>query len=352
MSVSVATLIDQAKLVSNNRRNLAVADTDWVTFINWAVESWYKFRISLDPALYFQQLDFSLVGGTTGATFNLDLALTVRLVATSLSAFTASAGPGPGRTLTANANGALLVDGTVVVLGDRILYAAASASAGIYTVTQVGTAGTPWILVRATDFDQASPLEIQVGAIVTPSAGLTFANDPFILTLFGGTVDTSVQTWVVNDVYTRFRSLHGLDVNPDTSQRRTVTARGFRARNEMIGWWTPAPACDVRKYDLRVNMLVITPFEQAAGNYRAYYRAAPYKWATPTDGDPLDAVLEPEIEAIVLLAACSALNIEETSNDPYIKRINVIKAEVTATYDRDDGEPACIQDVENLGNGF
>jgi hypothetical protein len=62
---------------------------------------------------------------------------------------------GVGATLTANANGALSVDSTLTVVAERILVKneAAGANNGVYTVTQVGSAGTPYILTRATDFD-------------------------------------------------------------------------------------------------------------------------------------------------------------------------------------------------------
>jgi hypothetical protein len=62
---------------------------------------------------------------------------------------------GVGATLTANANGALSVDSTLTVVAERILIKneAAGANNGVYTVTQVGSAGTPYILTRATDFD-------------------------------------------------------------------------------------------------------------------------------------------------------------------------------------------------------
>lgn len=215
-------LIDQSKLVSNNRRNAAIADADWIIFLNWAIESWYKFRIALDPALYFSTRDIVVAGGISGSAIDL-----------------------------------------------------------------------------TTGF---SPL---------------------------------------------FRTLHGVDVNPDTAARRTVTARGFRQRNETVGWWTPAPTCDVRKYDMRAYSLVITPYETAAGTYRVYYRGAPHSLTGPSDTTPMDFVLEPE--AVVLLAACHALRVEETSDDPWNKRLAVIKAEVIAQYDRDDGEPSKIQDVEDLG---
>ena len=62
---------------------------------------------------------------------------------------------GVGATLTATANGALSVDSTLTVVTERILVKneVAGANNGVYTVTQVGSAGTPYILTRATDFD-------------------------------------------------------------------------------------------------------------------------------------------------------------------------------------------------------
>lgn len=228
MATLVASLIDQAKLVSNNRRNLAVADADWLVLVNWAVESWWKFRTALDPGLYFSTKDATLAGG------------------------------------------------------------------------------------------------IGAGSTVDMSTGFAPA----------------------------FRALHGIDVNPDTGARYTVRSRNFRQRNQGVGWWAPTIWCPVRFYDVRALQLAITPYESAAGIYRLYYRGAPYKFVSAVDATALDAVLEPEAEAIVLLAACSALNIEETSNDPYVKRINVIKAEVSAVYARDDGQAFQIADVEDLGGRF
>jgi hypothetical protein len=62
---------------------------------------------------------------------------------------------GVGATLTGNANGALSVDSTLTVVTERILVKneVAGANNGVYVVTQVGSAGTPYILTRATDFD-------------------------------------------------------------------------------------------------------------------------------------------------------------------------------------------------------
>ena len=62
---------------------------------------------------------------------------------------------GVGATLTGNANGALSIDSTLTIATERVLIKneAAGANNGVYVVTQVGSAGTPYILTRATDFD-------------------------------------------------------------------------------------------------------------------------------------------------------------------------------------------------------
>lgn len=62
---------------------------------------------------------------------------------------------GVGATLTATANGALSVDSTLTIVAERILVKneTAGANNGVYVVTQVGSAGAPYILTRATDFD-------------------------------------------------------------------------------------------------------------------------------------------------------------------------------------------------------
>jgi hypothetical protein len=62
---------------------------------------------------------------------------------------------GVGATLTGNANGALSVDSTLAIPTERILVKneANGSRNGVYVVTQVGSAGTPYILTRATDFN-------------------------------------------------------------------------------------------------------------------------------------------------------------------------------------------------------
>jgi hypothetical protein len=91
---------------------------------------------------------------------------------------------GVGATLTANANGALTVDGVAAVAGNRILVKdeVAGANNGVYVVTQVGNGSTPYILTRATDFDSAGTGvdQIDAGDFFLVTAGSTLANTSWV----------------------------------------------------------------------------------------------------------------------------------------------------------------------------
>jgi hypothetical protein len=100
---------------------------------------------------------------------------------------------GVGATLTANANGALSVDGVVVAVGNRILVKdeVAQANNGVYVVTDTGSSGgpgpgpggsNPYILTRATDFDSAGTGvdQIDAGDFFLVTAGSTLANTSWV----------------------------------------------------------------------------------------------------------------------------------------------------------------------------
>ena len=90
---------------------------------------------------------------------------------------------GVGATLTANANGALTIDGVAVATSDRVLIIneVAQANNGAYTVTATGSAGAPYVLTRATDFDTAAAGEIANNAYFFVTAGSVHAGSSFIL---------------------------------------------------------------------------------------------------------------------------------------------------------------------------
>lgn len=95
---------------------------------------------------------------------------------------------GVGATLTGNVNGALTVDGYTFVSpadnGTRVLIKnqAASLQNGVYTLTQAGDAGSPFILTRATDFDSAGSGvdQIDAGDFFLVTAGTANANTSWV----------------------------------------------------------------------------------------------------------------------------------------------------------------------------
>jgi hypothetical protein len=114
------------------------------------------------------------------------------LVATT-TAFTvtyANGAAGVGATLTnAGAQSALSIDGVTLAVGNRVLVKnqASTFQNGIYTVTNIGSGATNWVMTRATDYDQAAEIaEDQVVLINkgTISAGLAYQQTspgPFVM---------------------------------------------------------------------------------------------------------------------------------------------------------------------------
>lgn len=103
---------------------------------------------------------------------------------------------GVGATLTSATNTTLTVDGTSTALNDVILVKnqASAFQNGIYTQTQVGTGSVPWILTRATYFDQAA--EMKAGSYTFVSAGATNINSSYTLQTAVTTVGTDPLNFV------------------------------------------------------------------------------------------------------------------------------------------------------------
>lgn len=111
--------------------------------------------------------------------------------ATTLAAYTYANGPTPatpgiGATITANAVGALTVDGFTPIVGARILVKnEVSGNApynGVYTVTTVGSGSVAFVLTRATDYDTSGTATNEIAP-----------GDFFLIT--GGTVNANTS-WV------------------------------------------------------------------------------------------------------------------------------------------------------------
>ena len=98
----------------------------------------------------------------------------VAATAAALPTVTA-AGAGVGKTLTAVANGALAVDGVAPLDTELVLIKnqALPRDNGLYTVTDKGSAGTPFILTRTTTFDEQA--EIITGKTFSATGGVSQA---------------------------------------------------------------------------------------------------------------------------------------------------------------------------------
>ncbi|RLI88018.1 MAG: hypothetical protein DRP01_00260 [Archaeoglobales archaeon] len=127
----------------------------------------------------------------------------VRVATTAdLAAYTKT-GTGVGAYLEADANGSINTPGidgiTDLAAGDRILFKNAAAGAetadadnGLYEVTVVGTAGTPWRITRTTDFDGSPASEVQGGDFMFVQEGTANADSGWVLVTDGTiTVDTT-----------------------------------------------------------------------------------------------------------------------------------------------------------------
>lgn len=125
-----------------------------------------------------------------------DLKDAVRLCSpTLLPAYTPS-GTGIGKTLTADTNGALSIDGFAVLADDRIGITKEGIHNGIYIVTQVGDAGTPWILTRATDADNSPSGEISQGMSFDVVEGTVNGKSRWLLTTVTINIDVAALTFV------------------------------------------------------------------------------------------------------------------------------------------------------------
>ena len=119
--------------------------------------------------------------------------------AAALAASTYSNGSsGVGATLTANANGALTIDGVNSGLASaRVLIKDQTDASqnGVYTVTNAGSGGAAFVLTRATDADTGA--ELTGGTFVFAEEGTANADNGFVFTHSGsptmGTTDLTVS---------------------------------------------------------------------------------------------------------------------------------------------------------------
>lgn len=102
---------------------------------------------------------------------------------------------GVGATLTAGSNSTLTVDGTVAALNSVVLVnnQAAPAQNGIYTLTTAGSGSVPWVLTRATYFNQAS--NMLKGSYTFITGGSANINSSWVMAATTTTVGTTAVSF-------------------------------------------------------------------------------------------------------------------------------------------------------------
>lgn len=156
---------------------------------------------------------------------------------TDINTFIAS-GTQVGKTLTAVQNGVFQYQGVYFGQGDRIglrCFGYQRVDAGIYILTHVGDANSPWVLTRADDFDGSSSFESKQADVLFVQEG-TYAKCMFIETQKGSEpntgnliIDTDLVTWELfhkpqDYVFEQGLELLGqnISVKPDTTTGETI----------------------------------------------------------------------------------------------------------------------------------
>ncbi len=167
--------------------------------------------LNQDPTLGLQATTKQYVDNAVAA--GLDIHPPVRLESPiNLSATYDNGTAGVGATLTNNSTQtALVIDGVATVASDRVLiYEQTDATQnGIYTVTDIGSASTNWILTRATDADTFGlndPTKLSQGSYVFVTEGNTGAGESYVCNTVGtitfGTTDITFAQFFATPVYT------------------------------------------------------------------------------------------------------------------------------------------------------
>jgi len=132
--------------------------TDGTSWFTLATENWVLNTLNISPA--------TLVATTD-----------------NLTATYANGTSGVGATLTnSGTQAALVIDGVTLAVGNRVLVKDQTAALqnGIYTVTNIGSTTTNWVLTRATDFD--SPSQMVRGKTIDVISGSVNAAATWMLT--------------------------------------------------------------------------------------------------------------------------------------------------------------------------
>jgi hypothetical protein len=208
-------------------------------------------------------------------------------------------GSGVGKTITASGNGIFQFQGLSFSIGDRIgltCYGYQRIDAGIYTITNMGSASTPWVLTRATDFDGSPSSESKQADVLFVQEG-TYAKYMFIETERGNEpnsgnliIDSDLVTWEIfhkpqDFVFDQGLQLNGqiVSVKPDNTTGDTiipvtVSPNGVGVQKSIITDIAEAKKVEAKTYadslKTQSDQALQTTFAQTQTNDQAVQTAA------------------------------------------------------------------------------
>jgi len=133
----------------------------------------------------------------------------------------ANGAAGVGATLTnATTQAALVLDGVTMAVNDRVLVKdqVSTFQNGIYTVTNIGSGATNWVMTRATDYDQGATNEVVEGSYTVISEGTVNAANLYVET---GSGPFTIGTTPI--IFSAFNSAANINVTaPITKTGNTI----------------------------------------------------------------------------------------------------------------------------------
>ena len=140
----------------------------------------HKLTNLADPT---QAQDAATKSYTDGLASGVKAKASVRVATTGALDVTPS-GAKVGKTLTANNNGALVVDGITLIANDRVLVKnqVDAKDNGVYSVTYVGDINNPFVLTRANAEDGVPSIELTAGCFFFVREGAASASSGYIIT--------------------------------------------------------------------------------------------------------------------------------------------------------------------------
>ena len=194
----------------------------------------------------------------------------------NLSATYLNGSSGVGATLTATANGALIVDGHTLLTGERVMVwqQTSGLENGIYDVTDTGSPSTPFILTRSADADNSPTGELAYGDFCFVQQGTLYGGYGFIMNTPGTiTIGVTSISYVQFNAAQSVAAGYGLE---ELSPNVISAVTSILATVASLGSYLTSAAAALTYYPLTnpsgyIDSSALTPYLTSALAATTYY---------------------------------------------------------------------------------